>query len=56
MRETPRTATKISRRSLLKVGGALALGAHLPGPFMSRADAQGAPLRLGSSTSSSSWS
>ena len=40
-------AARISRRNLLKVGGAVAAGAHLPGPWMSRAAVQAAPLRLG---------
>ena len=31
----------------MKAGGALAVGAHLPGPWMPRAAAQAAPLRLG---------
>src|SRR4029078_5761675 len=47
MNETIGSATKISRRALLTTGGALAVGAQLPGPWASRAAAQSAPLRLG---------
>ena len=47
MSETTREAARISRRNLLKAGGALAVGAHLPGPWVSPAAAQAAPLRLG---------
>ena len=47
MSETTREAARISRRNLLKAGGALAVGAHLPGPWVSPAAAQTAPLRLG---------
>ena len=47
MSEAISSATRISRRTLLKTGGALALGAHLPGPWVSPAAAQAGPLRLG---------
>ena len=47
MSETIGSGTRISRRSLLKAGSALAVGAHLPGPWVSPAAAQAAPLRLG---------
>ena len=47
MSEAISSATRISRRTLLKTGGALAVGAHLPGPWVSPAAAQAAPLRLG---------
>ena len=47
MNATTRGAARISRRNLLKAGGALAVGAHLPGPWMSGAAAQTAPLKLG---------
>jgi branched-chain amino acid transport system substrate-binding protein len=47
MRETIGGATRISRRTLLKTGGALAVGAQLPGPWVSRTAAQTAPLKLG---------
>src|SRR6185369_16486201 len=47
MNETIGSATKISRRALLTTGGALAVGAQLPGPWASRAAAQSAPLKLG---------
>ena len=40
-------AARISRRTLLTAGGALAAGAALPGPWTPRAAAQGAPLKLG---------
>src|SRR5262249_43812250 len=45
--DTNRGATKISRRALLKAGGALALAAPASGPWVSRAAAQTSPLRLG---------
>jgi branched-chain amino acid transport system substrate-binding protein len=47
MSEAILSATRISRRTLLKTCGALAVGAHLPGPWVSAAAAQAAPLRLG---------
>jgi branched-chain amino acid transport system substrate-binding protein len=47
MSEAISSGTRISRRTLLKAGGALAMGAHLPGPWVSPAAAQAAPLRLG---------
>src|SRR5262249_32322349 len=37
----------ISRRTLLRASGALALGASAPGPWVRRAAAQAPPLRLG---------
>ena len=46
MYETTREAARISRRNLLKAGGALAVSA-LPGPWTPGAAAQAAPLRLG---------
>ena len=46
MNATTRGAARISRRNLLKAGGALAVGA-LPGPWMPEAVAQAAPLKLG---------
>ena len=46
MNETTRGPARISRRNLLKAGGALAVGA-LPGPWTPGAAAQAAPLRLG---------
>src|SRR5262245_65650374 len=47
MSETTKEAARISRRNLLKAGGAVGLGASLPGPWIRRATAQAAPLRLG---------
>jgi branched-chain amino acid transport system substrate-binding protein len=47
MSETTERAARISRRDLLKAGGALGLGASLPGAWVSGAAAQAAPLRLG---------
>src|SRR5262249_41565118 len=47
MSETARAAARISRRDLLKASGTLGLAAHLPGPWVPRAAAQGTPLRLG---------
>ena len=47
MNETTREAARISRRNLLKAGGALAVGAHLPGPWVSPAAAQAAPIKIG---------
>jgi branched-chain amino acid transport system substrate-binding protein len=47
MSETIGSATRISRRALLKAGGALALGAPAAGPWVRRVAAQAPPLRLG---------
>jgi branched-chain amino acid transport system substrate-binding protein len=47
MSDTIKSATSISRRALLKAGGALALGAQVSGPWATRAAAQAPPLRLG---------
>ncbi len=47
MSETIRGTASLSRRNLLKVGGALAVSAHFPGPWVPGAIAQGSPLRLG---------
>ena len=47
MSETIGSGTRISRRALLKAGGALALGAPAAGPWVRRAAAQAPPLRLG---------
>ena len=41
------SAPKISRRTLLRASGALALGASATGPWVRRAAAQAPPLRLG---------
>jgi branched-chain amino acid transport system substrate-binding protein len=47
MSETIGGTGSLSRRNLLKVAGALAVGAHFPGPWVPGATAQAAPLRLG---------
>jgi branched-chain amino acid transport system substrate-binding protein len=47
MSGTTGDAASISRRSLLKAGGTLALGAQAVGPWTRRAAAQTGPLRLG---------
>jgi branched-chain amino acid transport system substrate-binding protein len=47
MSESIGSGTTISRRALLKAGGAVALGAPATGPWVRRVGAQTGPLRLG---------